>query len=496
MESLRAETTHTSPISEGETPPAGVSPPVELKTAPETVPEAAPAEDETSVLPTPEVLLGPVRRVADVWKAGRHGMGMKRRLTLAFVLVTVVVSFSYYLMGKLTEAGTLAAWQETFIGILASISIGAGAGVVLAGFLTRRLDHIARAADALRLGRLDCRVPVPVEDELGRVAEAFNSLAAGLRVTMGELSNATDRTSFSANALSSMAEQVTASTEQITTTMLEVAEGAGVQEQGVHRGLTALREMVDGMEEACRHAGQAQELSERAARRAEEGGLQARAASSRMAEVSDMVHGASNLVSGFEASTGEIHKAVDLISEISQQTHLLALNATIEASRAGEGGRGFAVVAEEVRRLAESTRSLADRIANLAEGIGTQTRKALEAIQECDRAARQGREVADDASGSLEEVSVAVKESSQRVEEINGILAGRRKGAEVVVGVIEDVARVASDNSAGAVEARRATDEQLEAMQELRKAARELALTSESMRAHLGHFRSAEGWSG
>ena len=36
----------------------------------------------------------------------------------------------------------------------------------------------------------------------------------------------------------------------------------------------------------------------------------------------------------------------------------MALNASIEAARAGEAGKGFAVVAEEIRQLADETKSL------------------------------------------------------------------------------------------------------------------------------------------
>jgi len=53
----------------------------------------------------------------------------------------------------------------------------------------------------------------------------------------------------------------------------------------------------------------------------------------------------------------KITAIAQIVTQIANQTNLLALNASIEAARAGEHGKGFAVVAEEVRKLAEHTKS-------------------------------------------------------------------------------------------------------------------------------------------
>jgi len=72
---------------------------------------------------------------------------------------------------------------------------------------------------------------------------------------------------------------------------------------------------------------------------------------------------------------------VEAISGIAEQTNLLALNAAIEAARAGEAGKGFAVVADEVRKLAEKSKSAADEIANQLKNFSNTVGSAVDSVQ-------------------------------------------------------------------------------------------------------------------
>ncbi len=66
-------------------------------------------------------------------------------------------------------------------------------------------------------------------------------------------------------------------------------------------------------------------------------------------------------------ASAEVNKTTDTlkqIQDIAMNTKILGFNASIEASRAKEAGKGFGVIAQEVRSLAETSKSSADSIQN------------------------------------------------------------------------------------------------------------------------------------
>lgn len=92
------------------------------------------------------------------------------------------------------------------------------------------------------------------------------------------------------------------------------------------------------------------------------------------------------------ASVTAIQEFAKDIQSISDKTNMLSLNASIEAARNGEAGRGFSVVAEQMRKLANDTKSssikilevldeLADSVSKMNNNLSEQEKTQTEQLQ-------------------------------------------------------------------------------------------------------------------
>jgi len=121
---------------------------------------------------------------------------------------------------------------------------------------------------------------------------------------------------------------------------------------------------------------------------------------------------------GVTETAERIASAINVITEIANQTNLLSLNAAIEAAKAGDQGKGFAVVAEEVRKLAERSGSSAKDIAQNIEAAREAVAKGVATVETTAQLLKQIRTGLEQFAAQTRQVTVATLEQSRAGSEV------------------------------------------------------------------------------
>ncbi|MDC7224985.1 MAG: methyl-accepting chemotaxis protein [Spirochaetales bacterium] len=219
------------------------------------------------------------------------------------------------------------------------------------------------------------------KDETGLLVNSLGDMTKSLTSIIGVISDS--------------AEQVSNGSEQISHTTQQVATGATQQASSVEEISSSMEELASNIRQNTDNANRADQIADKVAHEALEGGSAVEATVSAMRSIAERI---------------------SLIEGIARNTNMLALNAAIEAARAGDAGKGFAVVASEVRKLAENSGNAAKEISEISE-------KSLDIAEKAGRIINDLVPQVQKTSDLIQEITSASDEQFQGAEQINqGIL--------------------------------------------------------------------------
>ncbi|QOY34102.1 methyl-accepting chemotaxis protein [Anaerobacillus isosaccharinicus] len=165
-------------------------------------------------------------------------------------------------------------------------------------------------------------------------------------------------------------------------------------------------------------------------------------------EVSKEMDGLIPVVNAVVERLDHISKFLTGIDEITSQTNLLALNASIEAARAGEKGKGFAVVANEIRKLSTQTNDFSQKTKNVILLIQEDTSNVAEKFQAFHKLFSEAESVANSITVTFNEISTNTsnlnKQNAEITTAIEGISGGINEVAHSICGLAETTSTLSS----------------------------------------------------
>lgn len=108
--------------------------------------------------------------------------------------------------------------------------------------------------------------------------------------------------------------------------------------------------------------------------------------------------------------TNQISNITSLVSDLAGQTNMLALNAAVEAVRAGENGKGFSVIATEIRKLADQSKTSAQKISTLVVNIESAINSTVKVTEDGKRKAEESIILSRETAEAFSKVAEAIND--------------------------------------------------------------------------------------
>lgn len=269
----------------------------------------------------------------------------------------------------------------------------------LLAMLQEALGEVSQVMAAMADGDFARRVHQELPGDLGSLKEAVNTSASRVQALLGnagQVALALSHGDLSGRVraegrgeLADLREHLNQSLDSLSTTLSRIHGQADQVEaaarscsQRVEHISTDAREQVRHVDDVCQRVRLAAGTAEQISQHTHQAGQVSQEAVGLALDGRQRMERLVDIVNRIAASSEQVRGISDTIGHLAAKTRMLSLNATIEAARAGEAGRGFAVVADEVGRLADSSAGSSKEISDLVRQAADEAAAAVSAVGE------------------------------------------------------------------------------------------------------------------
>lgn len=370
--------------------------------------------------------------------------------------------------------------------------IGVLAALIIINLITRNLKKIDNHMTILSTGDLTKGVEENLKkrrDEVGDIANAINKTQQYISEIISLIKINSDSIDTKSENLSNISSKFVYSTENIAHAVEEVASGSDTQAQE----LTDTVEIVNKFgRELDKIVVQFEEINTRAVDIDEK----AKKSNNSMEMV---VQGLLELIVTFsefkekinlmDKNIKKVNEFTSLIKSISEQTNLLALNAAIEAAAAGDAGKGFGVVADEVRTLAEKSKTASNKIFEIASDLLKDTRNISSTSEKMNNEIVKQRETIDTSMTSFKEISLSIEEITPRINNVSRYVERLSSNKDDIVIKSENVASISQEISSLVQEISASMEEMKESSLDVSITSKDLKDMTAVMKENVGIFK-------
>ncbi|WML34873.1 methyl-accepting chemotaxis protein [Clostridium sp. OS1-26] len=291
--------------------------------------------------------------------------------------------------------------------------------------------------------------------------------------------------------LSSISEEMASSAENVSSTVQAMANGTSEQAEDLVSITSILNEFSTDLESVVKLIAEIDSNTKGIHSMAEKSNGDMGNVTISVQTVSNSFEDLISKISSVGQNVNRITEITNLINSISDQTNLLALNAAIEAARAGEAGRGFSIVADEIRSLAEQSKTSLDSINTLINTISKDASNMIETTNTVKNELSNQKVNIDTAIQSFTNITKAVDEVTPKIHLVNTSAEKITDKKNSILYKIEDATSIAEEVSSSAETIAASSEEMNASTEEVSQASQSLSDMVKETMNKVGEFKTA-----
>ena len=358
--------------------------------------------------------------------------------------------------------------------------------------MVQKMLRIKRFLDRIIEGKLDHKVhqkTLRSNDEIGDIYRSCVELQETFRKMVGGIKESSDSLKVSADELSDTAQKNTSMALKVHQSVLTISERAKDQAESTEDALGSVDTINVQMEQILVEV-------EAMAKKAEEMSRKEKESEEIIAELSlssddtkTSVLKATDQITLMYDAVNDIHKAVELIRSIADETDLLSINANIEAARAGEAGKGFAVVADQINKLAIQSNNSSMDIQKMLERVTQITQSMVDVMNEVCSNMDVQQEKLVMTREAYQVIADGVEQSRTNMGNIREKVVVLNASGSDISDSVGELSSSADDNAQTASDTMGVVNDMNATMQQVQSSSEELMTTAAELQETLGRFR-------
>ena len=280
------------------------------------------------------------------------------------------------------------------------------------------LNNTATAAESIAAGNLKA-ADVKPKSEHDRMGKALEHMVVSLRNQIGETKANSAKVAETAKNILAATSQVAATANQMATSISEATTTAEEVRQTANLAEQKAKSVAQSAGEAASVSVVGQKKTQMTLDEMERIRKQMETIAESIVQLSEQGQ-----------AIGDI---ITTVNDLAEQSNVLAVNASIEAAKAGEHGRGFAVVAQEVKSLADESKTATAAVRAILSDIERATAAAVMLAEQGTKSAQASVDRSKEAGDSIKDLGTRVVQAAQSSAQISASASQQLAGVDQVV---------------------------------------------------------------